>query len=344
MSDILGSDNKDISYYDRGYGPRLLARLIAARQDNSKRLLGKEAENKPAVKAMLNFARFIPAKQYKPGPAVQDWVGRLKYFVVHRPNFRGKGPTTMIGTVGTLLETKQKVSTHFVISLTGDVVQMVDLNDQAYHVTSSGVSNRNSVGVELEGWVDYPTPEAQYRALARVLAALRDLCGWTLVRGTGGRSGSPAGVLFGHQELQSNRHDPGKGFDYDYVLSLAAAHILPAGTNAAATYVVSKSAVELVLDDAVAELTNMNSAARSPGQRVGVDAVRALVDATNRSRSDQKLTRPALFARSAAFSATYAARGARMSASLSSATPPDLPKTVTVYQPCYNSNTGEWEA
>lgn len=102
-----------------------------------------------------------------------------------------------------------KVSAHFLIHRSGELVQFVDTCDAAWH---AGVSswkgregvNRYSVGVELMGDGETPFTEAQY-------AALNELIGWLRrVHPTI----APDGVV-GHEHVSPGRKfDPGPTFDW----------------------------------------------------------------------------------------------------------------------------------
>ena len=64
-------------------------------------------------------------------------------------------------------------SSHFVVSRSGRIVQLVHLSDIAWHAGNWRMNVR-SVGIEHEGWTDDPAgfTEAQYRASARLTAYL----------------------------------------------------------------------------------------------------------------------------------------------------------------------------
>ncbi|MCP5326343.1 MAG: 1,6-anhydro-N-acetylmuramyl-L-alanine amidase AmpD [Oceanospirillaceae bacterium] len=102
-----------------------------------------------------------------------------------------------------------EVSSHLLITRTGEVVQFVPLNERAWHAGKSvfkGVENCNdfSIGIELEGTDTDPYSDAQYRVLAEVSRELMRqypaLC---------------ADNIAGHDAIAPGRKtDPGPAFDW----------------------------------------------------------------------------------------------------------------------------------
>lgn len=195
---------------------------------------------------------------------------KFKYFVIHRPTgltLTASGTNANEQTLqaivrrATLGASKDRiimdflsgagaaVSTHFVLGSNGQLVQMVDLVDFAQHVRGARlnpkngerVSNGNSVGVELEGFVQPYTPE-DIRALqtyvtveaaeamtrsgfsAAMLQKLAWLLRWFHDNEDFALPLDRAHVL-GHLELDpSNKTDPGLNFfseAYDQVIQMA---------------------------------------------------------------------------------------------------------------------------
>lgn len=99
-----------------------------------------------------------------------------------------------------------QVSAHFVIRRDGRTLQFVSCDRRAWHAGRShwaGRDNTNdfSIGIELEGLEGERFEEAQYRALVRLLRALRRRY--------------PVRVLLGHEHVAPGRkNDPGPGFDW----------------------------------------------------------------------------------------------------------------------------------
>ncbi|MDO4640311.1 MAG: 1,6-anhydro-N-acetylmuramyl-L-alanine amidase AmpD [Neisseria sp.] len=102
--------------------------------------------------------------------------------------------------------TDLRVSSHFLITREGEVVQFVSCDDMAYHAGVSSFRGREkcnafSVGIELEGCDFEPFTEIQYQSLTRLLHALRDAY--------------PIEAVTGHQDIAPGRKsDPGHFFDW----------------------------------------------------------------------------------------------------------------------------------
>ena len=77
------------------------------------------------------------------------------------------------GSVRWLRNRRAHASSHYVVSRSGRIVQLVHLSDIAWHAGNWRV-NAESVGIEHEGWTDDPAgfTQAQYRASARLAAYL----------------------------------------------------------------------------------------------------------------------------------------------------------------------------
>lgn len=118
-----------------------------------------------------------------------------------------------------------RVSAHFVVRRGGELLQFVRSDDRAWHAGASswrGRANCNdySVGVELEGLEGGLFEDAQYRVLARLLAALARR--------------HPIGEVVGHEHVSPGRkHDPGARFDWMRLAALMPARgpRLPFATN-----------------------------------------------------------------------------------------------------------------
>jgi AmpD protein len=99
-----------------------------------------------------------------------------------------------------------RVSAHFFIRRSGELMQFVPCAKRAWHAGESawrgrGRSNDFSIGIELEGADHVPYTEAQYRVLAELTRALR--CVY------------PIADVAGHSEIAPSRKtDPGPGFDW----------------------------------------------------------------------------------------------------------------------------------
>jgi N-acetyl-anhydromuramoyl-L-alanine amidase len=100
----------------------------------------------------------------------------------------------------------QRVSAHFFIRRGGAVVQFVSCDQRAWHAGASQWRGREScndwsIGIELEGLEGERFERAQYRALIRVLSALR--------------ARYPLTDVVGHEHVAPGRKaDPGARFEW----------------------------------------------------------------------------------------------------------------------------------
>ena len=103
----------------------------------------------------------------------------------------------------------QRVSAHALIRRDGRIVQYVPFGERAWHAGQSAWQGRTacndfSIGVELEGTDETPYTDAQYGALAELIAAL--LAGYPSLRRE---------AIAGHSEISPGRKtDPGPSFDW----------------------------------------------------------------------------------------------------------------------------------
>jgi AmpD protein len=102
--------------------------------------------------------------------------------------------------------TDQKVSSHFLISRRGEVLQFVSIQKKAWHAGISSFLGREkcndfSIGIELEGDGAHPFEENQYLALARLSGQLE--------------TSYPNIKFVGHSDIAPGRKtDPGIQFDW----------------------------------------------------------------------------------------------------------------------------------
>ncbi len=116
-------------------------------------------------------------------------------------------------------------STHFIIGKSGELVQMVDLDDVAFHTFRRPhpfdrglprVTNDNAVGVELEGPIFDVFTTAQLQKLAQLLRMMHDLYGISL------DYDPKRNFVLGHDEIHpSCKKDPWENFPYKKVLQWA---------------------------------------------------------------------------------------------------------------------------
>lgn len=101
-----------------------------------------------------------------------------------------------------------KVSAHFLIKRSGEVLQFVATEKRAWHAGASELLGREkcndfSVGIELEGTGEIPFEENQYQSLKALTEQLfvRYSIAW----------------IVGHSDIAPGRkQDPGKSFDWNY--------------------------------------------------------------------------------------------------------------------------------
>jgi len=99
-----------------------------------------------------------------------------------------------------------RVSAHFLIRRTGELLQFVPCTKRAWHAGVSTWCERSdcndySVGIELEGADDVPYTEPQYRMLAELTRALQ--------------LAYPIADIVGHCDIAPTRKsDPGPSFDW----------------------------------------------------------------------------------------------------------------------------------
>jgi AmpD protein len=104
---------------------------------------------------------------------------------------------TLVGT---------RVSAHFLVRRTGELLQFVPCAKRAWHAGASSWRGRErcndySIGIELEGADDVPYTEAQYGVLAQLARALQ--------------SAYPIAAIAGHCDIAPVRKtDPGPSFDW----------------------------------------------------------------------------------------------------------------------------------
>lgn len=94
---------------------------------------------------------------------------RFELVVLHHT-----GETSFARALASLTDPKSGVSAHYLISRTGEIAQLVDERDRAWHAGASRWGpiddiNSASLGIELDNDGDEPFPEAQISALISLL-------------------------------------------------------------------------------------------------------------------------------------------------------------------------------
>ena len=107
---------------------------------------------------------------------------------------------------------KLNVSSHIYIKRTGEILQFVPFNRVAWHAGVSSFNgkencNEFSIGIELQGSVDEPFEEAQYKALNEILKILK--------------SSFPLKAIVGHSDIAPTRKtDPGPWFNWERIIKV----------------------------------------------------------------------------------------------------------------------------
>ncbi len=110
-----------------------------------------------------------------------------------------------------------RVSAHFLIRRSGEIIQFVPIHQRAWHAGESCCEGREqvndfSVGVELEGSDNTPFEDTQYESLAQLTKALMTACpDISLQR------------IYGHCDIAPDRKtDPGPFFSWERFHTLCA--------------------------------------------------------------------------------------------------------------------------
>jgi N-acetyl-anhydromuramoyl-L-alanine amidase len=162
----------------------------------------------------LGDVRFIPSPNFDERPAGCD----VSLLVIHNislppDEFGGNGVIELF-TNSLDFEAHPyypqlrglKVSAHFFIRRSGEIIQFVPCEKRAWHAGESCWQGRNrcndySVGIELEGTDTVPFTDAQYTALVALTSALQKTY--------------PISSIAGHSDIAPGRKtDPGRCFDW----------------------------------------------------------------------------------------------------------------------------------
>jgi len=151
------------------------------------------------------------------------------------PNFNSRGSTdidaivihttegSLTSTINTFKNSSTQVSAHFVIAPNGDIIQMVDTANRAWHAT---YYNSRSVGIEMVGYAHQQSTwnDDNVGALVDLLAWLVTAYDVPLVHPTGNAYDFSSDQydeqgLVEHAQVQPwNRSDPGPYFPWHTVL------------------------------------------------------------------------------------------------------------------------------
>ncbi len=180
--------------------------------------------------------RYVPGlMSYRDDRAATDYAGAAAFSPAATCNYQRGGRTdidkivlhTVQGGYSSCINWFKNcsagASAHYVVrSSDGQVTQMVDESDTAWHAGNSNMNHR-SVGIELEGYMENPDAwftDAQYRSAA------------ALTRDIAARQGVPLdrSHIVGHDEVPDpdgsgwggagGHTDPGDGFNWTYFMAL----------------------------------------------------------------------------------------------------------------------------
>lgn len=108
---------------------------------------------------------------------------------------------------------KYKVASHYLISRNGEIIQIVDDNDIAFHAGNSILKvdgrrnlNRSSIGIEIINTINSSPNEEQYNALAELVKMLKDKY--------------KIKHIVGHNDIAPGRKTDPWNFNWDYFSTL----------------------------------------------------------------------------------------------------------------------------
>ena len=155
--------------------------------------------------ADYNPALWVPANSGNYTNADRESDYQINYVVIH--TMQG----SYAGSINWFQNPSSNVSAHYMVrSSDGQITQMVDEQDIAYHVRSY---NTNSIGIEHEGYVDNASwyTDAMYRASAGITRSVCLKYGIPMTRAH----------ILGHNEVPGNDHtDPGPNWNWTYYMQL----------------------------------------------------------------------------------------------------------------------------
>jgi N-acetyl-anhydromuramyl-L-alanine amidase AmpD len=181
----------------------------------------------------IRAGQLPPGATHLPSPNIQ-WNSS--------PNYNSRGSTdvdsivihttesSLSSTINTFKNTSSQVSAHFVIAPNGDIIQMVDTANRAWHAT---YYNSRSVGIEMVGYAGQQSTwnDNNVGALMDLLAWLVTAYDVPLTHPSGNAYDYPndqynVSGLVEHGQVQPwNRTDPGPYFPWRNVLAGTAARI-----------------------------------------------------------------------------------------------------------------------
>lgn len=156
----------------------------------------------PSKKSFLEQIPFIPSPNF-----VKKETRNIDRIIIHITQ------GSFASAIGWFKMESSKVSAHFLVSKAGEVVQMVKLQNVAWHAKPW---NTRSIGIEHEGYYDYNGKttnftQEQYLASAKLVKELAMKYNIPLDRVH----------IIGHREVPNvSKSCPGYNWDWDYYMNL----------------------------------------------------------------------------------------------------------------------------
>ncbi len=209
-----------------------------------------------------------------------------EYIQTPSPNFDERTlPITMLvlhytgmqdapSAINWLANPESKVSAHYVVTEDGQIIQMVDEADRAWHAGRShwrGITNVNSASIGIEiinpghEWGYRPFPEEQMDAVVPLVS--------DIVK----RHGISPGNVVGHSDIAPARKlDPGELFDWPLLAKLGLALPIPDGQLVDPYW--SDAAFYLALERFGYDITDRAAATRAFQRRFRTHTIDGVVD------------------------------------------------------------------
>jgi len=156
--------------------------------------------------------------------------------------------TSAQGALDRLCDPQYEVSAHYLIGRDGQIWQMVDEAQRAWHAGAGswqgqGDVNSRSIGIELDNAGDHPFSEPLMQSLEALLPGV--LARWSI---------TPDAVI-GHSDMAPDRKiDPGARFDWPRLAVKGLARVSPAPRRAAGDFAALATAAGYPVDEPDATL------------------------------------------------------------------------------------------
>lgn len=213
--------------------------------------------------------------QWRPSPNFDVRLAPIRFIIIHYT-----GMVSAEQALERLSNPEAKVSCHYFIDGDGQITQMVEDMDRAWHAGAGsyrGTSDLNSasIGIELHNpgheWGYVPFPEAQMRSCLRLVATLS-------VRHRIDRAN-----VIGHSDLAPTRkEDPGELFDWPLMARHRIALARPE-TLLLPDPLWPDAAFALALERFGYDITNLEAATRAFQRRFRQNRVDGIVDGETRA-------------------------------------------------------------